>query len=175
MIGGAKGRIAPSGPSSYDFRQNPMLTVVAALIESEGKLLVCQRRRGEFFQFLWEFPGGKRRPGERLEEALARELREELGARAQIGPEVYRTRHRYRATAEMLELVFFAASVPRGEARNRVFERIAWRALLSLPRLDFLPADRKLVLKLAQGKIRLPKFGTMGAGSVCGKRRCVVS
>ncbi len=132
-----------------------MLTVVAALIESEGKFLVCQRRRGDTFELMWEFPGGKRRVGEKLEEALARELREELGVEAKIGAEVYRTRHQYRGMAEGIELVFFAASVERGEVRNRVFERIAWRAPLSLPMLDFLPADRNLVLKLARGKIRL--------------------
>ena len=47
-----------------------MLTVVAALIQSEGKLLVCQRRRGSKFELLWEFPGGKVEPGETLEYAL---------------------------------------------------------------------------------------------------------
>ena len=54
-----------------------MLTVVAALIESKGKLLVCQRRRGSNFELMWEFPGGKRKPGETLEQALARELSED--------------------------------------------------------------------------------------------------
>ena len=56
-----------------------MLTVVAALIESDGRVLVCQRRRGDRFALLWEFPGGKVEPGEELSAALARELREELG------------------------------------------------------------------------------------------------
>ncbi len=66
-----------------------MLTVVAALIQSEGKLLVCQRRRGSKFELLWEFPGGKVEPGETLEYALERELREELGVAARIGLEVH--------------------------------------------------------------------------------------
>lgn len=130
-----------------------MLTVVAALIESEGKLLVCQRRRGDRFELQWEFPGGKREPGETLEAALARELQEELGVTAQIGPEVHRLRHKYRETAELFEIVFFAATVAPGEIRNLEFERIEWRKPESLLELDFLAADRDLVAKLATGKL----------------------
>jgi 8-oxo-dGTP diphosphatase len=53
-----------------------MITVVAALIQSDGKLLVCQRKRGASFGMMWEFPGGKVKPGETLPQALARELEE---------------------------------------------------------------------------------------------------
>ena len=130
-----------------------MLTVVAALIESEGKLLVCQRRRGGAFELLWEFPGGKVQPGETLEAALARELAEELGVAVKIGRELYRTQHRYAEMKEPIELIFFAASVPRAEIRNLVFEQIEWREPRSLPDLNFLPADRELVAKLAAGDI----------------------
>jgi 8-oxo-dGTP diphosphatase len=135
-----------------------MLTVVAALIESEGKLLVCQRVRGGAFELQWEFPGGKRRPDETLQEALARELGEELGVTAQIGREIYRTQHRYPEMPEPIELIFFAASVPPEDVRNLVFERIEWREPRSLPELNFLPADRELIDKLATGTIRLEKF-----------------
>jgi 8-oxo-dGTP diphosphatase len=132
-----------------------MLTVVAALIESKGKLLVCQRRRGSRFELLWEFPGGKREEGETLEAALARELQEELGVTATIGPEIHRLRHQYASTGVPFELVFFAASAPRGDVRNLEFERIEWRELKSLPELDFLEADRDLIAKLASGEIKL--------------------
>ena len=135
-----------------------MLTVVAALIECEGKILVCQRRRGDTFELLWEFPGGKRKLGEKLEVALARELREELGVESRVGREVYRTRHRYRGMAQGIELVFFAAQVESGKVRNRVFERIAWREPKTLRAADFLPADKKLVEKLAKGKVPLQKL-----------------
>jgi mutator protein MutT len=130
-----------------------MLTVVAALIESEGKLLVCQRRRGDPFELLWEFPGGKKRPDETLEEALARELAEELGVTARIGREIYRTQHRYAEMNEPIELIFFAASVATSEVRNLIFERIEWLEPRTLPELKFLPADRELIEKLASGTI----------------------
>ena len=125
------------------------------MIESEGKLLVCQRRRGGPFELRWEFPGGKVQPGETLEAALARELEEELGVTAKIGREVYRTEYRYAEMPEPIDLIFFAASVPRTEFRNLVFEQIEWREPGSLPELNFLPADRELIEKLAKGKITL--------------------
>lgn len=128
-----------------------MLTVVAALIESAGELLVCQRKRGSAFELLWEFPGGKQEPAETLEQALARELHEELGVRARIGRELYRTRHQYDGMNEPIELVFFEAFTGRDELKNRVFEQIRWCDPSSLPALEFLPADRELIEKLAAG------------------------
>jgi 8-oxo-dGTP diphosphatase len=133
-----------------------MIMVVAALIECDGKLLACQRRRGSRFGLMWEFPGGKIEPGESLEQALARELREELGVTARIGPEIYRVRHKYPEMKEGIELVFFAVSVNPAEVRNLDFEQIAWREPGSLPELNFLPADRELIDKLASGELRLP-------------------
>jgi 8-oxo-dGTP diphosphatase len=144
-----------------------VLTVVAALIESEGKLLVCQRSRGSRFELQWEFPGGKREAGETLEGALARELREELGVNARIGPEVHRLQHEYAETGVPFELVFFAASAARDEIQNLEFERIEWCEPASLPQLNFLAADRDLVAKLTSGEIPLPRMPDgMNSGKV---------
>jgi 8-oxo-dGTP diphosphatase len=134
-----------------------VLTVVAALIESEGELLVCQRRRGDTYELMWEFPGGKVAPGETLQAALNRELREELGVESEIGPEIYRVRHLYSESREPLELIFFATHASRDRIRGLAFERIEWRKPHLLPELDFLPADEDLIEKLATGAIRLPR------------------
>ena len=133
-----------------------MLIVVAALIQSQGRLLVCQRRRGSNFELMWEFPGGKKHAAETLEQALARELSEELCVTAKIGPEVHRTQHRYAEMDDPIEIVFFAASAAPADMRNLVFERIEWREPKTLPGLNFLPADRELIEKLATGEIWLP-------------------
>lgn len=135
-----------------------VLIVVAALIESEGQLLVCQRRCGGPFELMWEFPGGKVHPGETLEAALVRELHEELGVTAQIGPELHRTQHAYAEMPEPLELVFFAARAPAAQITNRVFEQIAWREPGMLTELNFLPADRDLINRLAAGGLPLPNW-----------------
>jgi 8-oxo-dGTP diphosphatase len=130
-----------------------MLTVVAGLIEADGKILVCQRRRGDAFELMWEFPGGKLQAGETAEAGLERELREELGVEAVVGAEIFRTRHRYAEMREEIELIFFAARVGVDAIRNLVFERMQWRTLETLGELNFLPADRELVGKLARREI----------------------
>ncbi len=131
-----------------------MLTVVAALIESGGKILVCQRKRGDTFELLWEFPGGKLKPGESPSAALARELEEELAVTAEIGAEVFRARHQYAQLSDPIELIFLRATIVAGNIQNRVFESMQWRAPQSLHELNFLPADRGLIDKLASGEIR---------------------
>lgn len=130
-----------------------MITVVAALIRDDGKLLVCQRRRGTSFALMWEFPGGKLKPGESLQQALARELEEELGTSATIGSEVYRTKHRYAELSDPIELIFFNAQLDPKKVQNLVFEEILWRRPSSLPELNFLPADKELIEKLASGAL----------------------
>jgi len=131
----------------------PKFTVVAALIESGGKLLVCQRRRDAAFALMWEFPGGKVEPGESLEAALARELREELGVAATVGAEVYRATHKYAEMPRAVELVFFRCDLAPGSAapQNLAFEQIVWREPRDLPSLNFLPADRELIALLSKG------------------------
>ena len=130
-----------------------MLTVVAGLIEADGKFLVCQRRRGDAFELMWEFPGGKLQSGETPEVGLARELREELGVAAVVGAEVFRTRHRYAEMREEIELMFFAVTAEAAAIRNVVFESMEWRAPEGLLELNFLPADREFVAKLARREI----------------------
>ncbi len=130
-----------------------MLIVVAAVIEHDGKLLVCQRRRGDAFELLWEFPGGKVKQGESAKEALQRELQEELGMTSEIGEELFRTQHRYAELSEPIELIFFAAKVGSSALQNLAFERMEWHAAESLPELDFLPPDREFVNKLARNEI----------------------
>jgi 8-oxo-dGTP diphosphatase len=132
-----------------------MLTVVAALISNKGRLLVCQRRRGDTFALQWEFPGGKVRAGEAHVAALERELEEELGARARIGPEIFRTRHSYRELTDSLELIFFTAQLDPGAVHNLAFEQMQWVEPEKLTAMNFLPADRELVAKLASGALHL--------------------
>ena len=63
----------------------PVVEVTAAVVERAGRLLVTQRDPAKHLGGLWEFPGGKREPGESLEACLARELDEELGVRVRVG------------------------------------------------------------------------------------------
>jgi 8-oxo-dGTP diphosphatase len=136
--------------------RKPELTVVAALILRDSKILVCQRRRDDSNALQWEFPGGKIEPGETPQAALVRELQEELGVEAAIGRELFRTRHRYREFRSELELIFFQAAVDRhGTLQNLVFEGFEWADPATLPQYNFLQADKEFVTLLAANGIPL--------------------
>jgi 8-oxo-dGTP diphosphatase len=138
----------------------PARTVVAAVIIHNGQILACQRRHDSAFALKWEFPGGKVEPDESPRDALARELREELNLEVQIGPEIYRTRHRYPELPFELELLFFSVALsPAAIAAisNLNFEQITWLTPAKLPSVDFLPADLELIRLLATNQIQFPE------------------
>ncbi len=100
----------------------------------------------------WEFPGGKIESGETPEQALHRELQEELGIEAKIGKCIASVQHNYR-NGGAVHLQFFAVHHFDGELENRIFNDIRWSTLQDLPSYDFLTADKKFVRDLALGKI----------------------
>ena len=127
--------------------------VVAAVIERDGRILICQRRRTGRFPLKWEFPGGKIEDGETPQAALERELLEELGANAALGRELYRTEYRYRPADRPFALIFFAAQLEGAAVKSTSFEQTAWALPRELPAYDFLEANRELIAKLASGEI----------------------
>jgi 8-oxo-dGTP diphosphatase len=140
-------------PKSQDSNEKPLFTVVAAIIQHGGRVLICQRRKDDTFGLKWEFPGGKVFPGESPAAALARELKEELGVRAQIGAEICRTRHKYSEHAREIELLFFTAELESPDVQNLAFEKIVWEEATRLPKYDFLAADCAIVERLAKGEM----------------------
>ena len=127
-----------------------IIRVVAAVIEREGKILIGQRKRDDTHPLKWEFPGGKVERGERPQGALARELKEELGIRAQIGRELLRRQHIYSERACIL-LIFFSVTDFTGTPQNLAFEQITWETPSRLPEYDFLEGDLEFVQRLASG------------------------
>ena len=134
--------------------------VVAALIlrgqtevgASGLEVLICQRRVDQPMSLKWEFPGGKIEAGESSEDALARELNEELGITAVIGKRVTRVRHKYR-NGGSIDLQFFLVREFEGTLENRIFNDMRWAPLSELPGYDFLAADLGLIQDLSQGKL----------------------
>ncbi len=126
--------------------------VAAALILRGDTVLICQRRADQPMAHKWEFPGGKMEPGESAEQALVRELEEELNIHATIGSRVIRLRHTYRSGGAV-DLQFFVVHEFQGELTNNIFQQTRWCELRNLPAYDFLAADRALVRDLAAGKL----------------------
>jgi 8-oxo-dGTP diphosphatase len=134
----------------------PLRHVVAALIlrgqDTAREVLICQRRPDQPMGLKWEFPGGKVEVGETPEAALARELDEELGIQATIGPRLTTVRHNYRNGAA-IEIQFFTVQEFSGELENKIFQEMLWSPFDRLPDYDFLTADLTLIRDLAAGKL----------------------
>jgi 8-oxo-dGTP diphosphatase len=130
--------------------------VVAGLIlrgdPLQREVLICQRSPDKPMGLKWEFPGGKVEPGESPEEALARELHEELDIRATVGREITAIRHNYR-NGGAIHIQFFVIESFAGELRNVVFQDMQWSTFDRLHEFDFLDADLTLIRELAEGKL----------------------
>jgi len=128
-----------------------MTTVVAAVIERNGQILICRRRPDQPHALKWEFPGGKVEAQESPETALARELREELGIEAAIGREAMRYEFAYPGKPPIL-LIFLLVADWRGEVQNRIFEEIVWESADSLGSYDFLEGDARFLAALTAAR-----------------------
>ena len=131
-----------------------MVQVAAGVISQGQTVLACQRTNHNDHPGKWEFPGGKREHGEELSDCLQRELREELGIDADVGSELWRTRHTYPGR-EPVELFFFSITTFHGCLVNHSFANIRWVPVGTLSNLDFLEADRDLVGRLDRGELLL--------------------
>jgi len=129
-----------------------MVHVTAGVLADGDRVLICQRPATAGFPLKWEFPGGKVEDGESPEACLRRELLEELAIQAEVGPEIYRTEHRY-PNGFAVRLLFFRILRYTGTPVNQAFERIEWVRCADLTGYDFLEADRELVERMARGEI----------------------
>ncbi len=126
--------------------------VVAAVIERNGQVLIGQRRANDRHALKWEFPGGKVEQHEHPKDALRRELQEELGIDAEIGPEIVRYEFQYPKRSPIL-LIFHRVITFRGDVCNAAFEQIKWELRERLPEYDFLDGDYDFVRRLSRRQL----------------------
>ncbi len=124
-----------------------MRTVVAAIAVRDGKILLARRRPEESNAGLWEFPGGAVQEGETPQQALVRELREELGVDAKAGPVVARNEYRYPEGAIMLLAV--QAELLSENYGLSDHDLIEWVPLKRLLEYELSPADIPIARELA--------------------------
>ncbi|MCX8035826.1 MAG: A/G-specific adenine glycosylase [Candidatus Sumerlaeia bacterium] len=121
----------------------PHYDIVAAAIRRRGRYLLGRRRPDEMLGGLWEFPGGKVERGETHEQALRREIREELGIEVAVGRHVASVRHAYSHFAITLHV--YQCTLVGGRPAPRRHTALAWVAPSEFDRYAFPGADRKFL------------------------------
>ena len=113
-------------------------------------MCVSRRKQGTHLAGVWEFPGGKVRPGEDPRAALRRELEEELGIVTSIGEIVDVTFHRYDDADKCVLLLFFEADRDAGSPEPRAIDvaEFAWRGAEGLSLEEFPAADAAALVKV---------------------------
>ena len=122
------------------------MRVTAGIIEGNGKVLIGRRKPGKHMGGKWEFPGGKIEPGETPEQSLARELAEELGIRAQVGP--FLGRAFFEGDGVSLELLVYRVDGVEGIPALREHEELRWVKPEELLSYDLADSDRAVVKEL---------------------------
>jgi 8-oxo-dGTP diphosphatase len=122
------------------------IEVSAGLIFRDGKLLITRRRPEAHLGGLWEFPGGKREPGEAFEQCLVRELREELGVEIAVDGLFEEIIHIY--PEKTVRLKFFFCRLLAGEPQPLDCAALQWVGKSELNQYAFPAADAQLLDKL---------------------------
>ena len=122
------------------------INVVAAVIMKEGKVFATQRGYGEFKDG-WEFPGGKVEAGESPEEALRREIREELEVEVNVVDLIDTIEYDYPAFH--LSMKCYACTIAGGSPHLLEHEAARWLSADQLDSVAWLPADITLIPKIA--------------------------
>ena len=126
----------------------PAIRVLAAVVERDGRYLICQRPLHKRHGGLWEFPGGKLEPGEGDADAAGRELREELGVEVVgVGAEL----HAFHDPGSPFLIAFVPVRID-GEPACLEHSALAWASVGELAGYALAPSDRRFVEWLGGGR-----------------------
>lgn len=118
------------------------VTAAVTINEDDNLILVARRRQEDMLGGLWEFPGGKREPGETLPEALRRELQEEMGIEIAVGEQLTVIKHAY--THFRITLYGFVCRLVAGEPMCIECDGFRWATLAEIQDLPMAVTDRKI-------------------------------
>ena len=125
-----------------------MIQVTAAVIRNGEKVMICKRPQGKRFGGQWEFPGGKIEAGESPQQALERELREELGTEIRAGKALAEITHVYPDIS--IRLTLLSARIVAGEPQLLEHTQLRWVSPREAGALDLCPADRTLLNQIME-------------------------
>ena len=123
-----------------------MIDVTAAILIENGRVLIARRRPGASQAGMWEFPGGKVRPGESPAQCLKREIQEELGIEIAVGEFFGESVYAYED--QTIRLLAYRVRAEGGEMSRNDHAELAWVAIADLGRYRFCPADVPFTEKL---------------------------
>ena len=124
----------------------PTEVVVAVAFDKDGRFLMTSRPEGKVYAGYWEFPGGKLEPGETGEQAIVREIQEEL--EVTIGNLDYLCTVEHDYETFHLSMKCYLATILSGEFKEHAHEDMKWLDTNNLWDVDWLPADVKVVREL---------------------------
>lgn len=127
-------------------KEKQFVEVVAAIVWSEGRFLICQRPANKARGLLWEFVGGKVEKGETKEQALVRECEEELAITVQPHGIFTEVTHEYPDVK--IHLTLFNCTILRGQPRLLEHNAIKWITPEEISDYDFCPADGEILKKI---------------------------
>lgn len=127
------------------------IRVVAALIRKDGEVLITERWPGKHLGLTWEFPGGKVEEGESNDQALKRELMEELGIEVRVGSCCFQTTYSY--SSKEVHLSIFRCEITHGVPQALDVKGLEWVPQAKLSMRPFPPADLIFVQELSAGKV----------------------
>lgn len=131
---------------SITMNERKHIEVVAAIIVRDGRIFATQRGYGEWKDW-WEFPGGKIEPGESPEDALKREIREELTTEIEVDELL--TTVEYDYPKFHLTMHCYLCTIISGDLSLLEHEDARWLALDELDCVKWLPADKDVIEKLS--------------------------
>ncbi len=132
-----------------------MIQVTCAIIIEKGKVLVAQNNENSDHAFQWEFPGGKVKTGETVEDCIVREIQEELNLNVQIEEKLTPVEYDYEIKS--IRLIPYVCVVVSGDLKLNDHKDIKWLDLDELTELDWAEADRRLLFE-KENLYRLEKY-----------------
>ena len=129
-----------------------ILDVVAALIEKEDRILLCQRNEGDRYGLLWEFPGGCVEEGEEFRKAIEREIYEELDL--EVKAEKLIEEFSDEDPTLKIHVFLFKCSIEKGEPRTKDCNAFGFFTEFEIEGLNLAPADKKIFSHLRQFRHR---------------------
>ena len=124
-----------------------MIQVAVGILVSDGKVLLCQRKKISRYALKWEFPGGKVEDGETPQNCLRRELLEELNIQIDTA-QLYHQQQAFYPDNGVFDVLYYLVPTFTGKIVNNMFKSYAWVPFVKLQEYEILDGNKDVVAKL---------------------------